>query len=344
MRNACRRFLRCKSGSFAPIMAITAVPLLLAVGLVTDYSSAVSTHSTMQNALDAATLSLIGMPRTATDDDRQIKLQANYAANGGRGTAELASAVFDADGTLRISASAGYAMPTQFMSMAMIDNVPIAVASKLLKKPRLIEATFKIDKASGYWNKKITLYGSKPDDKNSNGLMQINYTYNGKGGSKGYGTTTVLTPDKDGKFTVIKQKETCKTFSNYSDAPSGSFRDGDKYTKCTFDPNYGSGATIDVSKMQSLYLQMDVTSGDKATRTSDDPKTSNFMYLDGVQVRKNQPVDIFTAVPCGQTSSQAWEDGGNNPPSSDVKNADFFYKVTGKCDFSQMGSDTRLTQ
>ncbi|OQM74836.1 TadE/TadG family type IV pilus assembly protein [Manganibacter manganicus] len=344
MRNACRRFLRCKSGSFAPIMAITAVPLLLAVGLVTDYSSAVSTHSTMQNALDAATLSLIGMPRTATDDDRQVKLQANYAANGGRGTAELASAVFDADGTLRISASAGYAMPTQFMSMAMIHDVPIDVTSKLVKKPRLIEATFKIDKASGYWNKTITLYGSKPDEKNSNGLMQIKYEYNGKGGDKGYGTTTVYTPDEDGKFNVIRQQEICTSSSNNKNSTANTFRDGSLYTTCKFDSKYGSGATIDVSKMQSLYLQMDVTSGDKATRKSDDPKTSNFMYLDGVQVRKNEAVDIFTAVPCGQTSSQAWEDGGNNPPSLDVKNADFFYKVTGKCDFSQMGSDTRLTQ
>jgi Flp pilus assembly protein TadG len=344
MRNAARRFLQSENGSFAPLMAIATVPLLLAVGLATDYSSAVSTRSDMQSALDAATLSLTGMPRTATDSDRQQKLQVAYSANGGHGTAKVLSTVFDADGTLHLSTSASYAMPTEFMSLAMIKNVPVDVASTLLKKPRLIDATFKIDKASGYWDKKITLYGSQSDPKNSTGLMQITYTYNGKGGEKGYGTTTVLTPDKDGKFTVVQQKQVCTTVNAGGQIPAGAFADGNKYTTCTFDPKYGTGAKIDVSQMQSLYLQMDVTTGTKATRRSDDPKTSNFMYLDKVEVAKNQTVDIFTAVPCGQTSSQAWEDGGNNPPSPDVTNADFFYSVTGKCDFSQMASDTRLTQ
>jgi Flp pilus assembly protein TadG len=355
MRNAARRFLQSQNGSFAPLMAIAAVPLLLAVGLATDYSSAVSTRSKMQDALDSATLSLIGMPRTASDSDRQEKLQSIYSANGGHGTAKMLSTVFDADGTLHLSTSADYAMPTAFMSLAMISDVPIDVASTLVKKPRLVDATFKIDKASGYWNKTITLYGSEPDDKNPNGLMQIKYTYNGKGGSKGYGTTTVLTPDKDGKFTVIKQRQVCTTVNASGQMPAGAFRDGNKYTTCTFDPNYGSGAKIDVSKMNDLYLQMDVPSASSSNQPtklkSNDPKTSNRLYIgnpdiqDGklIEVAKNQVVDIFRAVPCGKTSGQAWEDGGNEVPA-DVSNADFFYSVTGKCDFSQLGSDTRLTQ
>ena len=39
----------------------------------------------------------------------------------------------------------------------------------------------------------------------------------------------------------------------------------------------------------------------------------------------------------------AWEDGGNSVPAP-VGNADFFYNVTGKCDFNKRPNNTRLTQ
>jgi Flp pilus assembly protein TadG len=106
------------------VAVLTMVPLLLAVGLATDYSMEASTRSAMQNALDAATQSLTTMPRTATGTERQRKLQDGYSANGGTGTVILLSSVFDPNGTFRASASANYAMPTVFMQLARIDSVP----------------------------------------------------------------------------------------------------------------------------------------------------------------------------------------------------------------------------
>ncbi|MBZ9683441.1 hypothetical protein LB571_27250, partial [Mesorhizobium sp. BR1-1-4] len=105
---------------------------------------------------------------------------------------------------------------------------------------------------------------------------------------------------------------------------------------------------IDVSAMGGLYLQMDVPSGNPKKLISNDPTTSNRLYsglsaTTLTETATGQPVDIFSVVPCGATAYQAWEDGGNSVPAP-VSNADFFYNVTGKCDFNKRPSQTALTQ
>lgn len=345
----CHRFLSSESGSFAPAFAVVLVPVLLAMGLAVDYTSATSDRAKMQNALDSAVLSITTMKRTATDAERQTVLQNVYAANGGQGTATLLSVSFDVDGTMHASTSASYAMPTDFMSLAKIQTVNIGVSTSVRKNPSLIEATFKIDKASGYWDKTITLFGADPAKTDADPMMKIDYKYNGAGGAKGYGTTTVYTKDAKGNFTVIQQQQVCTT-QDYKKSiklgtfPTGPFKDGDsKLTSCSM-PVAGDGAAIDVSKVNDLYLQMEVTTGNKDTFRSNDPAKSNRLFIDGVQVPKNQIVNIFTAVPCGETSSQAWEDGGTAEANMTLGDADFFYKVSGKCDFNQRPSVTSLVQ
>ncbi len=342
-------FLSSESGSFAPAFAITLVPVLLAMGIAVDYTSATTDRAQMQNALDSAILSITTMARTATDGERQKTLQDVYAANGGPGTARLHSVSFDADGTMHASTSATYAMPTDFMALAKINSVDIRVATAVRKNPALVEATFQIDKASGYWDKTITLFGTDPSKPDADPLMKIDYKYNGKGGSKGYGTTTVYTKDTDGNF-IVSQQQTCTSEAKGRNTPTGSFPgpfvDGDNVTTCTMNVSNPDGSSVDVSRMNDLYLKMDVTTGTIDSFATNDPAKSNRLFIDGKQVAKNQIVNIFTAVPCGSKdpSSQAWEDGGTEEAKMTLKDADFFYKVSGKCDFNQRPSVTNLTQ
>lgn len=351
-------FARSEEGNFAVVMALSAVPLLLGAGMAVDYSRATNNRGLMQASLDAATLAVLSLPETATDDDRTTKLRQVYAAGGGLGTATLTDFDIDNLGAASASATAAYNAPTSLMKLAAIDQVAISVNASASKPPQLTEAKFTLDTASGYWNKKMYLFGKKytagtkdPDEK----LMQIDYTYNNGGDPKGYGTTTAYTIKLNARGQEEKtkvQQEVCST------SKVGSFNynltgkvirqtggNGQKFeTTCTTTYfNQSTGAVIDVSKMNSLYLRMDVTSGSQNVFRSDDPTTSDHLYLDGVEVKKNQKVDIFSAVPCGQESSQAWEDGGNALPAP-VSNADFYYKVTGKCDYSQKTTGLRLTQ
>lgn len=349
-----RKFLRSVSGSFAPMLAILLIPMVAALGFSIDYTSAVSTRASMQNALDAASLSITTLATDTSLADRQVKLQEVYLANGGQGTAKLDSFVVASDGAANIKASAGFAMPTNFMQIARINTVQVGVASAVTKRPALVQATFKVTKVSGWWGKTMTLYGTKFGDTVANKLMKITYTYNGYGDPKGYGTATVSTINGATITTVQQQVCTTTTVLSFYGLPSTTITqtasNGKKYaTTCvnTMYPATGAGAVIDVSQMDQLYLQMDVPSGNPTVLKSNDPATSNRLYADGVEIASGQTVDIFTLVPCGQTSTQAWEDGGSSVPTSPTitdSNADFFYTVTGKCAFNQRASETLLTQ
>ncbi|MDX8501055.1 pilus assembly protein [Mesorhizobium sp. VK4C] len=354
MFSSARNFVRSQRGSMMPLMVLLTIPLLLAVGFSVDYTSATTTRSNMQNALDAAVLSITTMPTTTSKADRQIALQQAYVANSGQGAATLTAVDVAADGTASFKATAAYPMPTNFMSIARINTVNVGVGSSVRKTPALTQADFRVTKVSGYWNKTMYLYGTQFGSTSAKPLMTITYKYNGYGDPKGYGTTTVSTIN--GSTTTVVQKQVCttSTVDNFNNLPSGAITqtgNGKNYvTTCadTFYPANGSGAVIDVSQMDQLYLQMDVPSGNPKTLKSNDPNTSNRLYIGPSQtnmpeVATGQKVDIFTSVPCGQTGYQAWEDGGNPVPAA-VSNADFFYTVTGKCAFNQRPSETVLTQ
>ncbi|BCG69723.1 hypothetical protein MesoLj113a_08810 [Mesorhizobium sp. 113-1-2] len=368
-------FARSRSGSMLPLFLLSLVPLITVVGFSVDYTDAVQTRSDMQSALDAATLAITTLPPTTTTAARQQALQDNFAANNGQGTATLVSFNVAADGTVTAQTSASFAMPTDFMTIARINTVPVAVTSAVNKAPGLVQATFKIDKVSGYWNKTMTLYGTNFTATTAQKLMTASYvyspyTYSYKVGGrsysmtepKGYGTTTISLVS--GSTSTVVQTQTCTTTgstSAFTNAPSGAILSAGQYdsnsgktiyfqTTCatTNVPATGSGAVVDVSQMGQLYLQMDVPSGNPTVLKSNDPATSDRLYIGTSatvmpEVAVGQIVDIFSAVPCGATGYQAWEDGGN-PVPADVSNADFFYNVTGKCDFNQRPSLTALTQ
>ncbi|RUZ03646.1 MULTISPECIES: TadE/TadG family type IV pilus assembly protein [unclassified Mesorhizobium] len=359
MRGLAGSFIESRSGSFAPILILAMIPLITAIGFSVDYTSAVQTRSTEQAALDAAILSITTMDTASTKPQRQVAMQASYVANGGQGTATLNSFDVSANGTATAQASASFPMPTVFMQIARIPSVAVGVTSAVNKAPALVEATFKVTGVSGYWNKKMTLYGTMFGAAAGKPLMTIDYAYGKTGDPKGYGTTTVsvLTTDSAGKtVTTVAQKQVCKLVDSSTPAGAVILTDGFQtkyYCVDTMYPADGAGAQINVSQMAGLYLQMDVPSGNPSKLMSNDPTTSNRLYsglksdqtgaIDYNEMATGQIVDIFGLVPCGATAYQAWEDGGNKVPAP-VSNADFFYNVTGKCDFNKRPNNTRLTQ
>lgn len=348
------RFRNSTAGNLTTMAAVLAVPLFLAVGVSVDYSMATMTRSDMQNALDIATMSVINLPKTTTVTQRGQKLQEIYVANRGAGTATISSFSVNAVGAADIATKAQFQQPTTFMRLAGRNDVSVGVNSESHKEPVLVEAKFEIVAASGWWDKTMTLYGTKIGETSAKKLLQIAYTYNRAGESKGYGNLVVSTVAANGALTTI-QTQICETVTvlNFLNLPLGAitstFNGLKKLTTCT---KNGGAATVDVQDMETLYLQMDVPKSSSTypnnpsraiTLRSDDPATSDRLYIDGVEVATGQTVDIFTAVPCGQTSEQAWEDGGNAVPAP-VSNADFFYKVTGKCDFSTRPVGIALTK
>lgn len=344
-----RRFANDDRGNIAVMTALLTLPLLSAIGLAVDYSSAVSYRSNMQNALDAATISIMSLPKDTTLADRKVKLQQFYLANGGAGATTLKTFNINNIGSSDSTTNAVAAMSTSVMSLAGYSKVNIGVKAAAYKEPALVEASFKIDSASGWWGKTMSVYGIAFGEDKPKKLLDIVYTYNNDGDSKGYGTTKISTvtqptsgKDKGKDVATLVQTQTCKNQGT------------PKRLSCTTTNAAGQNgdAKIDVSTMDQLYLQMDIPAkstanpqnpGKAVTLRTNDPAASDHLYVDGLEMPQGQLVDIFTVVPCGQESTQAWEDGGNALPAP-VSNADFFYKVTGKCEFSQRPFGISLTQ
>lgn len=354
MINRVDTFLKNTRGNMTIMAAVLAVPLLIAVGVSIDYGMSTKSRSDMQNALDIGTMSVVNLPKTTTLAQRKSRLQELYLANGGTGTATITNFNITAIGAADLTTTAQYQQPTTFMRLAGRNDVVLGVTSQTHKEPVLVETKFEIVAASGWWDKTMTLYGTKIGETSPRKLLQISYAYNRAGEAKGYGTMAVSTVARNGALTTI-QTQVCNTVSvlNFLNLPLGAitstFNGVKKLTTCT---KNGGAAVVDVADMETLYLQMDVpkysSSLPNNPRTaiklrSDDPATSDRLYIDGIEVQTGQVVDIFTSVPCGETSEQAWEDGGNAVPAP-VSNADFFYKVTGKCDFSARPAGVSLTK
>ncbi|MBZ9737980.1 MULTISPECIES: TadE/TadG family type IV pilus assembly protein [unclassified Mesorhizobium] len=355
-----RGFARSRSGSMMPLFLVSLMPLIAVIGFSVDYTGAVQTKSNQQQALDAAILTITTMDTTSTLAQRQGLLQDSFAANGGQGAATLTNFVAGTATTATTAqATASFAMPTVFMSIARISTVPIAVASAVSKPPALVNATFKVTGVSGYWNKTMTLYGTQFGATQAKSLMTIDYVYGGTGDRKGYGTTTVsviTTDSRNRPVSTVVQKQVCQLVD--ANTPAGAVIQTDTfqtkyYCVDTMYPADGTGASIDVSQMGGLYLQMNVPSGNPKNLATNDAATSDRLYtgvmnpltnkVDYTETATGQIVDIFSIVPCGTTGYQAWEDGGSAVPAP-VGNADFFYNVTGKCDYNKRPSETALTQ
>jgi Flp pilus assembly protein TadG len=92
------RFLKNCQGGIAPVMAITALPLMAAVGVAVDYTRASAAHTAFQNALDATALMLSRSAATENAADLQTTATNTFNALFTRG--DVSNAAVTANYTL----------------------------------------------------------------------------------------------------------------------------------------------------------------------------------------------------------------------------------------------------
>lgn len=105
----------------------------------------------------------------------------------------------------------------------------------------------------------------------------------------------------------------------------------------TMTSTFGNGY-VPILNAKSLWFVIDIDpkskglwDGVKMQLRTNDPATSYYLFVDGVEMPKGVPVDLTKAVPCGKEVVHAWEDGGN------FSDQDFFYKLTGNCELQAGG-------
>lgn len=98
----------------------------------------------------------------------------------------------------------------------------------------------------------------------------------------------------------------------------------------TMTPNTNNYLAVQNSESLYFTMEIDPTSEyikptTKLHLATNDPTTSDRLFVDGKQLPTGVTVNIANYVPCGKTALFEWEDGGN------FVSQDFGFKVTGRC-------------
>jgi Flp pilus assembly protein TadG len=133
-----------RSGNFALMFALTSVPILIALGCSFDYVQALNTHRRMQTALDAALVAAV--KDVGTSDDTALKSRIADWINADSttpGAFLLDTSGIQIDHTKStITASVSTVVPTSFLKIAGIKQIPVAVSSGVVGGTTVTKSAF----------------------------------------------------------------------------------------------------------------------------------------------------------------------------------------------------------
>lgn len=126
-----KRFGTCQKGTVAILYALSAVPVMLAVGSGIDYVRYLANTTQLQAALDSAALAAAAATE-ATDQDRVAIAQATFVSN--LNNADLAGADITRNFAISnntVVASADMDMATSLMRVAGIDSMQLSIGAEI---------------------------------------------------------------------------------------------------------------------------------------------------------------------------------------------------------------------
>jgi len=123
------KFSRAQSGNMGMMFALAVTPILLTVGMTTDYGLAAKSHTHLQSALDAAALA--GAQGTHLTTDQRIEIAASIFKANFPGTGRVAqptpSISVDVNG--RVSVAASTSLETAFLRVIHFNTIEIGASS-----------------------------------------------------------------------------------------------------------------------------------------------------------------------------------------------------------------------
>lgn len=306
-------------------MTALAVPVVIvAAGSAVDYTVATTEKTKLQQVADSAVLAggavfdgtnfstaqavavryIKGQVETATDeqnsDDKALTNKVKYK-------------VSSSDKTLKVWLQKS--VPTSLMKIASIDKVDVGVSASALSPMKPEKITFTPTKAQGWYFKKISVLVLRKGATTEELLGTVIYqpTTQTNGGQGTYVANPSGTIDL-GKYTNL------------------ALRMDIKYDGC----DIGYKATVKNSAVSCKKDSGNSYKNYNAVLRTDDPNTSNHLFVDGKQVPIGVKASLEKYFGCSKKQEHAWEDGGG------WDRQDFFYTVTATCGAD--GSFVRLTK
>ncbi|MCB1536447.1 MAG: hypothetical protein KDJ44_17480 [Rhodoblastus sp.] len=317
---------------------MTGVVATMLAGASIDYGRSISMKQKLQAAVDAALLAAIQAPAAERGAVATHILNASLSATG-ISASWTQPPTTNADGSL--TGTAQGRLSTVFMQIARIDTMT-ASASTTVDMPSAQTAsnvTFVLTGGYGWWWKRVDLYVHAVGATSDTLLASYVYQPVTLSAQNGRGTGTTTANFAFGGGMVAGPVDSPVSMgSSYDNA----------YLKMTvYSDGCGPGMAGYATTSGSVTTQNCVASGTSVqtgvnrygqptyttyTKTAspvaygtNDASTARYLFVNGVQLPANSTPSIFTLLPCNQTSTHAWEDGGG------WAQQDIFFNVATTC-------------
>ncbi|MGH6752926.1 MAG: TadE/TadG family type IV pilus assembly protein [Bradyrhizobium sp.] len=333
MRSLIRKFLRADGGSVMTLFAASIVPIVAIVAVGVDYGRASKARMQDQQVLDAALVAAAGQ-RDATKARAMFTAMLSQGLQAGSAATPL---VVDTSNpaAFQVSAAVNGASNMAFGSIAGGLSIPYKAQGSALAGYKPTSANVTVNYVKGYWYKVITLFVHRPGAASDTALATITYQPVNlqSNGGVGVGTATISGP---GLTTVSAAG------LNLSLA-SGVIQLGD-YDKLYFKMSVKKANCAPGYKLSSQSTNTNVkcvtTTGSAtfdAVFQTDDPNTSEYLFVDGKQQPHGVVVPVGTMMPCATVGAkQEWEDGGG------FASQDFGFTILSAC-LTPDANNVRLT-
>jgi Flp pilus assembly protein TadG len=141
------RFVRDSRGGVAPMLALTALPLMTAVGMSIDYTRANAAKSAFQAALDSSALMLSKQLQKGTVSDLAGTARAYVVSGFGHPEAQnvTVTANYTTSGGSTVAVSGSAEIPTQFMGMAGVSKIKIGGSATAVWGDRRLRVALVLD-------------------------------------------------------------------------------------------------------------------------------------------------------------------------------------------------------
>jgi Flp pilus assembly protein TadG len=121
------RFLRNQRGNVAPMLALSALPLMTAAGMAVDYTRANSARAAFQSALDSAALTLAKQEQSNSVSNLQTQATSYVSALFAHAEAQnlTVNATYTTTGGTKVTVSGTAVIPTTFMGVVGYSTLTI---------------------------------------------------------------------------------------------------------------------------------------------------------------------------------------------------------------------------
>ncbi len=337
-REGLSRLARDERGAISAAFALIGLVATMLVGASIDYGRSVGMQQKLQAAVDAAMLAALQASAANRTTIATQVLNASLA-NSGITASWTQSPTVNGDGSL--SGTAQGSLPTYFMKIARVNTVTeTASATVVLPAAQTASAvSFSLTGAYGWWWKKVELYIHTAGAGSDTLLASYVYQPVTLSAESGRGTGTTSASFLSGGALVANLVNTSVSMGSAYD---------NAYLKMTvYTDGCGPGMAGYTTASGSTTTQVCVASGTQVrtgtnrygqatyttyTKTAsptvystNSSSTAQYLFVNGDQLAADTTPTIFTLLPCGQTSTHAWEDGGG------WAQQDIFFNVTTTC-------------